>query len=91
MSVVKGVESTKIQIFVYTVLFVVATLLLTIFGYTGFIYFVVMAVLGLYWIRMAGQGLTTKENDTWARGMFHFSLIMLLVLSALLAVGALLP
>lgn len=91
MPVVKGVKNTKLQIFAYTILFVISTLLLTPFGYTGWIYFIVMALLGLYWIRMAAEGLRAKDSDAWARRMFHFSLITLLAFSAMAAVGALLP
>lgn len=91
MSVVKGVTSTKVQIFVYTVAFVVSTLLLTFFGYTGILYALVMGIFGLRWIWMAADGLQTKESEAWARKMFHFSLIMLLLLSAILPLGALLP
>jgi protoheme IX farnesyltransferase len=91
MPIVKGVKSTKIQIFIYTIAFVVTTLLLTPFGYTGWIYFVIMAGLGGWWIRLGAQGLQAKNADAWARQMFHFSLIILLALSVLLALGSLLP
>lgn len=91
MSVVKGVQSTTVQIFIYTILFVASTLLLTPFGYTGWLYFAVMAVLGLYWLKIGAEGLRAKDRDAWARRMFHFSLIILLVLSGALSIGALLP
>ena len=87
MPVVKGVRSTKIQIFVYTILFVISTLLLTAYGYTGWIYFAVMALLGAYWIWLGAQGLRRSDSDTWARQMFHFSLIMLLAYSVAISVG----
>jgi len=91
MSVVKGIKSTKIQIFIYTVLFVVSTLLLTVFHYTGYVYFVIMAVLGAYWVWLGAKGLAAKNSDAWARKMFRFSLIILLVFCALISVDALLP
>ncbi len=91
MSVVKGIDSTKAQIFLYTLAYVVCTLLLSAFGYTGWIYLVVMAGLGLYWLRLGYRGLSTRANDTWARQMFRFSLIMILALCLMLSVGALLP
>lgn len=91
MSVVKGVKNTKVQIFVYTVLFVLSTLALTPLGYTGWVYFAIMAVLGIYWIRLGLLGLHEKDSDSWARRMFHVSLTMLLVLSGMLAIGPLLP
>ncbi len=91
MSVVKGTKSTKTQIFIYTVAFVVAALLLTPLGYTGYIYFIVMALLGIYWIWLGAKGLKAKNSNAWARKMFHFSLINLLALCLMLAVGAILP
>lgn len=91
MSVVKGVASTTRQIGVYTLLYVASTLLLTLLGYTGWIYFVAMLLIGLYWLRLANEGLTAADSEAWARRMFHFSLIALLVLCAALSVGALLP
>lgn len=91
ISVVKGVEHTKREIVIYTVLFAVATLLLTPLGYTGWVYFAAMAALNLYWLYQAAQGLTAADSDTWARRNFHFSLIILLAYSTLIAVGPLLP
>ncbi|MEO8863102.1 MAG: heme o synthase [Candidatus Saccharimonadales bacterium] len=86
ISVVKGIKQTKIHIFVATVGFVVSTVMLTILGYTGYIYLGVMGALGLYWIKLGFSGLKTKENDQWARGMFKFSLIMLLTFSFMVSI-----
>lgn len=91
ISVVKGVKSTKIQIFAYTLLFVVVSLLLTVFGYTGISYFVVMAVLGVYWLVLGFQGIRPGSGDAWAKKMFRFSLIILLVFCGLISIDAWLP
>lgn len=91
MSVVKGVKSTKIQIFIYTVLFVISTLLLTVYGVTGYVYLIVMGVLGAYWIGLGLKGLSAKDSDAWARKMFRFSLIILLVFCGIISVDAWLP
>lgn len=91
MSVVKGVQSTAVQIFVYTLAFVVCTLLLTMFGYTGYTYLALMLLLGLYWIRMSYRGLWVKNKEIWARQMFRFSLIILLAFSALISIDNWLP
>lgn len=91
MTVVKGIDSTKIQIFVYTVLFVVTSLLLPIFGYTGWIYFAVMALIDAYWLDLAARGLRESDSEAWSRKMFHVSLNVLLLLSLMLAIGPLLP
>lgn len=91
MTVVKGVKNTKIQIFIYTIAFVVSSLLLSVLGHTGWVYFVVMAALGIYWINLGAEGLKTKKSEAWARKMFHFSLIVLMALSVMLPLGVLLP
>lgn len=91
MSVIKGVDSTIKQIFVYTILYVLSTLALTTFRYTGWIYMVVMAAAGAYWIMLAYEGLSTKKPEAWARKMFRFSMIDILLLCLMLSVGPLLP
>lgn len=91
MSAIAGVRATVLQIFIYTVFFVASTLLLTPFGYTGWLYFVVMALLGLRWIWLGFLGFRAPDVDAWARRMFHFSLIILMALSVMLAIGPLLP
>lgn len=91
MSVIKGVRSTIVQIYVYTVLYVASTLLLTVFGYTGFVYLIVMAVAGGYWLWLAGKGLSAKKPEVWARQMFRFSMYTILLLCVMLAAGPLLP
>lgn len=91
MSVVKGVRSTTIQIFIYTVAYVVSTLALTLTGYTGFTYFVVMALMGGYWTWLAAIGLSAKDPEAWARRMFRFSMVTILVLCLMLSIGPVLP
>lgn len=91
MTVVKGIKNTKIQIFVYTVAFVIATLLLSVFGFTGYTYLTVMLILGLYWLWLASEGLHTSNDDSWARRMFKFSLVVLVVFSVMISIDAWLP
>jgi protoheme IX farnesyltransferase len=91
MSVVKGVRSTKVQIFIYTILFVLSTLALALFGYAGVTYFIVMAILGGYWIWLGAKGLKKESGDAWARKMFRFSLVILLAFCAVISVDFWLP
>lgn len=91
LPIVKGIRRTKIEIFIYTFVFVISSLLLTTFGYTGYIYFMVMSVVGVYWIWLALKGFSTENDDAWARGMFGFSMISVLILCIMLAVGPILP
>jgi protoheme IX farnesyltransferase len=91
LPVVKGLKRTKVEILIYTVVFVVSSLLLTIFGYTGYIYFIVMASLGVYWLWLAVKGFAAIDSDRWARKMFGFSMITILGLCIMLSVGPILP
>jgi protoheme IX farnesyltransferase len=91
LPVVKGLDRTKREIVMYTALFVIACLLLTVFSYTGYIYAAVMGISGIYWLWLAFQGFTAPDSDAWARRMFRFSMIIILLLCIMLSVGPLLP
>ncbi len=93
VSVVKGIKKTKFQIFIYTLLFVLSSVLLGVFGYAGVIYRIIMLLLGIYWMWIAALGLKAKpaQNDAWARRMFRFSMIIILVYCVMLSIGGLLP
>lgn len=91
LPVIKGLKRTKIEILIYTIIFVISSLLLTTFGYVGYTYFIVMAGLGGYWLWLAFKGFSTEDNDRWARRMFGFSMIIILGLCVMLSVGPLLP
>lgn len=91
VSLVRGVKNTKRQILAYAILFVLSTLLLTPFGYTGMIYFAVMAVFGIAFVILGANGLDVKDHDVWARKMFRFGMIMLLLYCVMISVGPVLP
>ncbi|HET8690235.1 MAG TPA: heme o synthase [Candidatus Saccharimonadales bacterium] len=90
ISVVRGTKRTKLEIFLYTLAFVVSTLSLTLAGYTGWIYFVIMLALGGYWLLLGARGLKPSSGDDWARTMFRFSLVILLAFSFLISIDGLL-
>jgi protoheme IX farnesyltransferase len=90
-SVRYGMHSTKNQIFGSVVLYAVVASLLTVFGYTGIIYLVISSALSIYWI-YKGVTLYNKKDDVkWARAMFGVSLLVLLSMCALIAIGGYLP
>jgi heme o synthase len=88
---VKGLRRTKLEILIYTFLFVLSVIALSVSGYTGLVFLIVMAGLGLYWLWRGLAGFNAKNDTRWARQMFGLSLIVLLSLSLMLAVGARLP
>lgn len=91
ITVAKGVKAATRQIIAYTALYVLSTLSLTLFGYTGVVYFVIMLGAGGYWLYLALQGLQAKSPATWSRKMFRFSMISILLVCIMLPIGPLLP
>jgi len=88
---VKGVLTTKIYMMVYIVVFIIATHLLVVFGFTGHLYAAISGLLGLSWLGLAITGFKTNTDDTlWARKMFFFSLVVLVLLCAIISTDALL-
>lgn len=91
LPVKKGMRATKVHIVLYIFAFVLAVLAMTALGYTGYLFAVVMGVCGVAWLHLAWKGFETEDDRAWARRMFFLSLVIILVLSAALSVGALLP
>lgn len=91
ISVVKGITHTKKAIFLYVLLFVSSTMALYVYGYSGKVYTVAMGGLGAYWIWLGSEGFTAPDTNKWAKRMFRFSLIVLLVFCLMISVDSFLP
>lgn len=91
MPVKKGVLTTKVQIMIYVVGFGVASIFLSQSGHASRVFAGVMCAVTLYWLYLGFNGWRTKDENKWARGMFGFSLLALLVMSVLLGVDSFLP
>ena len=86
-SVKYGMKSTKKQIFVSMVIYALAAGMLYVFGYVGMIYLIISTALSSYWI-YKGIMLYKKVNDEkWAKQMFGISLVILLSMCVLIAIG----
>lgn len=85
---VKGIFATKIHIVLYGVAFLVAACLLTFFGYTGYLYLIGVFLTGAIWLGISLRGFWLKDSTAWARRVFFFSLITVLLLSVLLSINA---
>ncbi len=80
-----GIEVARVHIVGYTIAFVVASLLLTVFNYTGMIYAITMAALGLYWCYIAVMEYSEDNLQAWGRKMFVLSIITICFFSLLIA------
>ena len=86
-----GLKKTKLHILISVILFALTVPLLTIFGYTGIVYAVVSTSLALYWAFKGIQKYKKLDDIKWARMMFGVSLMVLLAMCLLIAIGAYLP
>ena len=85
LPVKKGIRATKIQMMAYITLFILATLALSVFGYVGYSYFFVMILLGIVWLSFSIKGFYATNDKLWARKMFIFSIIILIIFSIMIA------
>lgn len=86
-----GVKNTKIWILIYIALFAAAASLLSVFGYAGLTYRVIVLLLAGYWLLRGVRGFRSGTDDKWARSMFGISLVVLLSFCCILALGPILP
>ncbi|WP_410211475.1 heme o synthase [Aquirhabdus sp.] len=86
LPVKEGIQTAKKHIVGWIIAYTLATLSLTLAGYTGYVYFVAAAVMGLYWLYLAIKGFTASDDQVWAKKLFLVSVIIITILSVLMAV-----
>lgn len=88
---VKDTRTAKIRILAYIAVFAAANISLSLLGYTGYVYAIVMCGLSLVWFWIGFKSFGKGDDVRWGRSMFFFSLTVILTLAGMLAVGPLLP
>jgi len=91
LPLVKGERNTKIEMIFYTLAFTLAVVDLSLRGYTGWTFAIVMGSTGLYWLYKGLRSFSVRDNVAWAKGMFLFSLVVVLLLSTMWSLGSILP
>lgn len=86
LPLVKGVKATQVQMFLYTFGFLALTPFFTWMGYTGGCYLLLMGIVSLAWVILAFQGFKAADPAVWAKKMFFFSLVIIMVQAALLSI-----
>jgi protoheme IX farnesyltransferase len=84
LPVTHGVEFTRLQILLYTILLLISTLLPYLTGMSGLIYLVTAVVLGLGFIYYAVQMMRKKDNKTAMRTFAYSIIYLMLIFAALL-------
>lgn len=85
LSVKNGINVTKIHILFYIIAFILASSLLTLFGYTGYFYLLIVTLIGIIWLGLFVKGSKTSNEKVWAHKMFRFSLWVLLATSIMIS------
>lgn len=80
MPIKRGVQVTKVHMIYYLLAFLVTAPLLTIFGYTGKVYFGVVTLLAIAWLVMGLKGFKVVDEALWAKKVFLFSLVIIMAL-----------
>ncbi len=88
LPVASGEDETRRQIVAWTVVLVVVSLLPLPLRVAGRVYLVAAGVLGAGFLTGALRGLRRGAGDSWARGLFIYSLVYLTGLLAALVVDA---
>lgn len=91
ISVVRGIEATKKQILAYTLITTVFILMLGASSLSSLSYLAIMTVFCARWIYISIQGIATKKDDMWAREMFRYSILILLIFSLTITINPYLP
>ncbi len=77
---VRGERAAKWMILGYTVLLVAMSVLLVPYRVAGSAYFVAAVVLGAAFLGLGIYGLLRKAGDVWAKGVFGYSILYLVLL-----------
>jgi protoheme IX farnesyltransferase len=86
-----SVKAAKRQIMVYIVLFALSVCAFKLLGYTGYAFVIVGVALSISWFIKGLRGWDKTADTPWARGMFGWSLVVLMSMIALLSANTLLP
>lgn len=90
LPVVRGTDTTKLYIRAFIIGFAFCCALLTLTGYTGYMFAAVMVLLCAWWL-VRGLDKPKQTSEQWGKRMFLSSLLALLLFCASVSVGGLLP
>ncbi|MCA9325628.1 heme o synthase [Candidatus Saccharibacteria bacterium] len=91
LPVVKGLKRTKLEMLLYSVVFLATAAALSFIGPAGWSFAIFMIAIGGWWLGLILQGFSTDDDIIWAKKVFGFSLIIILVMPIAISVATLLP
>ena len=81
LPVARSILRTKIESLIYIVLFSIAMNALFIYGYTNWLYLVILNLLCIYWFYIGLIGLKAENDQLWAKRFFLFSVTLITIVS----------
>lgn len=86
LPVKKSLCYTKISMLIYVIIFALAAISPTLFGFSGVYYLIVVGLISLYWIYLTAQGFKAIDDTLWARKVFLFSIIVITVVCMMMVI-----
>lgn len=87
----RGRPAAKKDIAGYILAFMAAALTLTLCGYTGYYCLAVVTAFGLSWLCLALSGAQAHHDRLWAKRLFVFSVLTILVVSIMISIDSTVP
>ena len=87
LPVVKGFAETKRQMFLWGSVLFPASLLLFLHGSVGYVYLIVMGIMGLLYVVLLYQGFHAKDDLAWAKKLFGYSILYLTIFCVAIVVS----
>ena len=91
LPIVAGIKTTKINIFVYSIILLIVSLVPYFFGYFGLLYFLSSFILGAYYVYLCFKLLIKEENDNnISKKIFVYSILYLFLIFSIILIDSLL-
>ncbi|PID65606.1 MAG: protoheme IX farnesyltransferase [Gammaproteobacteria bacterium] len=82
----QGIQVARRHMIGYIIGFAVAALMLTYHGYVGNLYALIMGGGSLYWLYLAKIGYQPANEQLWAKKLFVFSIVIIVMFSVLISI-----
>lgn len=80
LPIAKGIYRTKVHMVLYISLFIPMAMMLTLMGYTGYLFLIVTGLLGCAWLALGIKGFQCDDDVVWGKQMFRLSLLLIVAL-----------
>lgn len=87
LPVKKGVLITKIQSFIYILLFAFIGSMLYVANYVNLIHQIIFMALCAYWLYLSIIGFSTENDQSWAKRFFLFSVLLITIFSISISIN----